>query len=126
MEKTLLLAKSNLRKNRGTSIGLFLMMMIASALIGVSLLVFLDLYPTGSKEAKRLNAGDGYISIRYDLNGFTDEKNSLRKTPTATKHTETFSCHCVRCRLETEMSESTSRSAIRAHFPERWIRRISS
>ncbi len=74
MEKTLLLAKSNLRKNRGTSIGLFLMMMIASALIGVSLLVFLDLYPTGSKEAKRLNAGDGYISIRYDLNGFTDEK----------------------------------------------------
>ena len=74
MEKTFLLAKSNLRKNRGTSIGLFLMMMIASALIGVSFLVFFDLYPTAGKEADRLNAGDGYISIRYDLDGFTDEK----------------------------------------------------
>ena len=74
MEKTLLLTKSNLRKNRGTSIGLFFLMMISSCLVGVSLLIFLDCYPTTKKEAERLNSGDGYFMIGKDINGFTDDK----------------------------------------------------
>ena len=74
MNKTLLLARSNLRKNRGTSVGLFLMMLIATCLVGISLLIFFDAYPTASKTAKRLNAGDGFITIRGGLDGFTDEK----------------------------------------------------
>ena len=73
MERALLLTKSNLKKNRGTSVGLFLLMMIASCLIGVSLLIFLDCYPTAKKEAERLNAGDGYFMIGKDINGFSDE-----------------------------------------------------
>ena len=74
MNKTLLLTRSNLRKNRGTSIGLFLLMVIATCLIGISLLIFLDCYPSVSREAVRLNGGDGYISISGNLEGFTDEK----------------------------------------------------
>ncbi len=74
MNKTLLLTKSNLRKNRGTSVGLFLLMVIATCLIGISLLIFMDCYPSVSREAVRLKGGDGYISITGDLEGFTDEK----------------------------------------------------
>ena len=74
MNKVLLLTKSNLRKNRGSSIGLFLLMMIATCLIGISLLIFLDCYPTASKEAVRLNGGDGYITVTKNIEGITDEK----------------------------------------------------
>ena len=74
MNKTLLLTKSNLRKNRGTSIGLFFMMLIATCLVGISLLIFFDAYPTAQKKAEELNAGDGFITIRGNIEGFTDEK----------------------------------------------------
>ena len=74
MNKALLLTKSNLRKNRGTSVGLFLLMVIATCLIGISLLIFMDCYPSVSREAVRLNGGDGYISIAGNVDGFTDEK----------------------------------------------------
>lgn len=74
MNKALLLTKSNLRKNRGSSIGLFLLIMIATCLIGISLLIFLDCYPTAAKEAVRLNGGDGYITVSQNLEGLTDEK----------------------------------------------------
>ena len=74
MNKTLLLTRSNLRKNRGTSIGLFLLMVIATCLVGISLLIFMDCYPSVSREAVRFNGGDGYVSITENLGGFTDEK----------------------------------------------------
>ena len=74
MNKALLLTKSNLRKNRGTSVGLFLLMFIATCLIGVSLLIFFDAYPMASKEAERLNAGDGFITIQGGIEGFDDDK----------------------------------------------------
>ena len=74
MNKTLLLTRSNLRKNRGTSIGLFLLMVIATCLVGISLLIFMDCYPSVSREAVRLNGGDGYVSITENIGGFTDEK----------------------------------------------------
>ena len=74
MNKIILLAKSNLRKNRGTSVGLFLLMLIATCLVGISLLLFFDCYPTAQKAAERLKGGDGFILILDDLEGFTDEK----------------------------------------------------
>ena len=74
MDKTLLLTKSNLRKNRGTSVGLFLLMCIATLLIGVSLMIFFDALPTARSEAERLNAGDGYIMVRNGISDITDEK----------------------------------------------------
>ena len=100
MNKTLLLTRSNLRKNRGTSIGLFLLMVIATCLIGISLLIFLDCYPSVSREAVRLNGGDGYISISGNLEGFTDEKiTELIKEDTDryyTYHDLKFSNHPVK------------------------------
>lgn len=99
MNKTSLLTKSNLRKNRGTSIGLFLLMMIATCLIGISLLIFLDCYPSANREAKKLNGGDGYLSISGNLEGLTDEKiTELIKDDTDrhyTYHNLLFSNHPV-------------------------------
>ena len=74
MNKTSLLTKSNLRKNRGTSVGLFFLMFIASLLIGISLMIFFDVLPTAGKEAERLNSGDGYIMARNGIEDMTDEK----------------------------------------------------
>lgn len=74
MDKTLLLTKSNLRKNRGTSIGLFFLIFIATLLIGVSLMIFFDALPTVRSEAERLDAGDGYIMVRNGISDITDEK----------------------------------------------------
>lgn len=72
MGKELLLTKSNFKKNKGTCIGLFLLMLISTALIGVSLLVLLDAYPTAKREAERLDAGDGYIWLTNDIAGLDD------------------------------------------------------
>ena len=74
MDKTILLTKSNLRKNRGTSIGLFFLIFIATLLIGVSLMIFFDALPTVRSEAERLDAGDGYIMVRNGISDITDEK----------------------------------------------------
>lgn len=74
MNKTLLLTKSNLRKNRGTTVGLFLLMFISTCLIGISLMIFFDAIPTARKEATRLNAGDGYILASNGVEDMTDEK----------------------------------------------------
>lgn len=73
MEKELLLTKSNFKKNIGTSIGLFLLMTLATMLIGLALLLFLDAYPTAQKEAKRLEAGDGYILLTQDVSAIDEE-----------------------------------------------------
>ena len=74
MGKISLLMKSNFRKNKGTSIGLLLLMLLATMIIGVSMLVFIDAYPTSGREADRLNAGDGFILLGNDTTGLDNEK----------------------------------------------------
>ena len=69
MEKIKLLTGSHFRKNKGTSVGLFLLIILASMLIGASLLLFTDVYPTISREAVRLNAGNGFFRFTGDLTG---------------------------------------------------------
>ena len=73
MEKYICLARSHFRKNRGTSVGLFLLIALASMLIGLALLLFWDAYPTARREAERLEAGDGYIWIDNDLTGIDED-----------------------------------------------------
>ena len=73
MEKLILLARSNFKKSRGTVFGLFMLMMLSAMLIGVSLLMFIDAYPLATKEADRLDAGDGYIWISNDTAGIDEE-----------------------------------------------------
>lgn len=80
MEKIKLLTSSHFRKNRGTSVGLFLLIILASMLICASLLLFTDVYPTVSREAVRLNAGEGFFRFTGDLSGVDDEciKNLMK------------------------------------------------
>ena len=73
MEKIKLLTGSHFRKNKATSVGLFLLMTLAALLISSSLLLFTDVYPTVSREAKRLNAGDGFFRFTKDLTGIDDD-----------------------------------------------------
>ena len=68
-----ILTKANFRKNKGTSVGLFLLMILSSMMIGVVLLLFLDATPNTENEAKRLKAGDGMFRISGNLTGMDDE-----------------------------------------------------
>lgn len=63
MTKELLLAKSHFRKNKGTTAGIFLLMLIAASLMSISLVLFTDVYPTAQRSADRLDSGDGVIKI---------------------------------------------------------------
>lgn len=73
MERELLLTRSNFRKNKGTSIGLFILIFVSALLTGAALLMFFDAYPTAKKEAVRLDAGDCYIRILENVEGISDE-----------------------------------------------------
>ena len=59
--KSLLLAKSNIRKNKGLSICILLLITIASMFICLSFILSNDYSKNANKEAKRLNTGNGYI-----------------------------------------------------------------
>lgn len=73
MSKEWLLTKSHFRKNKASSIGLFFLMILATMLISSSLMLFTDVYPTISREAVRLNAGDGFFRLSNDLTGIDEE-----------------------------------------------------
>ena len=59
--KSVLLAKSNIRKNKGLSICILLLIIIASMFICLSFILSNDYSKNGNKEAKRLNTGNGYL-----------------------------------------------------------------
>ncbi len=90
MNKEFLLAKSNFRKNRGTSIGVFLLMLLAALLLSLALMITLDIKPTAEKEAKRLEAGDGYIVFQTIDEGINEDymRNLLNDKPRRQQYTE--------------------------------------
>ena len=63
MTKEKMLAKSHFRKNKGSSIGIFCLMLLASMLMSLAMILFTDTYPTAAKEAERLNGGDGMMYV---------------------------------------------------------------
>ena len=63
MTKERLLAGSHFRKNKGSSIGIFLLMFLASMLLSLAMILFTDTYPTAKKEADRLDGGDGILML---------------------------------------------------------------
>lgn len=91
MDKILLLTKANFRKNKGTSIGLLLLILLATMIVGLSVLIFTDAYPTARTEAVRLNAGDGFILIGNDLTGL-DEKSVGELIEDSTEDYESYNC----------------------------------
>ncbi|MCR5805134.1 MAG: ABC transporter permease [Clostridia bacterium] len=72
MTKELLLAKSHFRKNKGTTVGIFLLMLIAASLLSISMILFTDVYPTAQTSAKKLDSGDGVIKI-YNIGEKNEE-----------------------------------------------------
>jgi len=74
MNKITLLTKSHFKKNRGTSIGLFLLMLIAATMVSIAMLLFTDVYPIGQNTADELDSGDGNICIESNLDDLSDDK----------------------------------------------------
>lgn len=69
---TMLLTKANLKKNKGSSVALTILLSVVSALICLLSLLMLDFYPTPRKCAERLEAGDSIILITEDTVTYTD------------------------------------------------------
>ena len=63
MTKEKMLAKSHFRKNKGSSIGIFCLMLLASMLMSLAMILFTDTYPTAQEEAERLDGGDGMMYV---------------------------------------------------------------
>lgn len=73
MNKTFILARSHFRKNKGTTIGLLCLMLIAVMLLSASLLLMFDAYPLATKEAERLDSGSGRVRIYNNLTDINEE-----------------------------------------------------
>ncbi len=73
MNKTIILAKSHFRKNKGTTIGLLCLMLIAVMLLSASLLLIFDAYPLATREAQRLDSGSGRVRIYNNLTDIDEE-----------------------------------------------------
>ena len=73
MNKTVILAKSHFRKNKGTTIGLLCLMLIAVMLLSASLLLFFDAYPLATRESRRLDSGSGRVRIYSDVTNIDEE-----------------------------------------------------
>jgi len=91
MNKSILLARSHFKNNRGTSIGLLCLMLLTAFLFSTSLLILTDAYPLAEREAARLDSGDGFIRITSNLDGVDETViNELLKEDT-TRH-YTYKC----------------------------------
>ena len=73
MNKTIILAKSHFRKNKGTTIGLLCLMLIAVMLLSASLLLIFDAYPLATRESQRLDSGSGRVRIYNNLTDIDEE-----------------------------------------------------
>lgn len=71
--KEALLAKSNFKKKKSSSITIFLLMLLSAFLIGISMLLFLDAFPNTNKYAEKLNAPDGYTILYNDITNIDDK-----------------------------------------------------
>ena len=71
--KSLLLAKSNFRKNKGLSICISLLLIIASMFICLSFLLVFDYNKNAYKQAKRLNTTDMFIYSTSDAKAVTKD-----------------------------------------------------
>ena len=87
--KELLLTKSNLRKSRGISIGISLLILFLSLLLSAALIIVFDFLPDVDKQRERLNAGDTTVLVTnnkidldeaYFRNTLKDDINDLSYT----------------------------------------------
>ena len=71
--KSLLLTKSNLRKSRGISIGITLLMLMVSLLLSATLIILFDFLSDVDRQKERLNAKDSTVLVGRNVEGLDDE-----------------------------------------------------
>lgn len=71
--KEWLFAKSNIRKGKGVTIGLIVLIMLASIFLNIMLIIFTDFNSNAQKNAEKLNTED----ILYVIRGNTSKINDL-------------------------------------------------
>ena len=65
--KTLLLAKSNLRKGRGLSIGVTVLILTVALLLSATLIIIFDFLTDIDKQKEKLNAGDACVLVTRNI-----------------------------------------------------------
>ena len=65
--KTLLLAKSNLRKGRGLSIGVTALILTVALLLSATLIIIFDFLTDIDKQKEKLNAGDACVLVTRNI-----------------------------------------------------------
>ena len=87
--KTLLLAKSNLRKGKGLSIGVTCLILTVALLLSATLIILFDFLTDIDKQKTKLNAGDACVLVTRNIdnldktffdNTLIDEVNDMSVT----------------------------------------------
>ena len=71
--RELLLMKSNLRKSRGISVGITILILSVALLLSAGLIILFDFLPDSSKQRERLNAGDCNVIATLNIEGYDEE-----------------------------------------------------
>lgn len=74
MNKILLLSKSHIRKNKGVSVGILLLIIIMTLMLNSCLMLAFDVYPKAEKETERLHGGDGFFRVTGDVEKLGDDE----------------------------------------------------
>ena len=72
MKKEMLLAKANIRKRRGLTAGLILLITLAACFLNLVLFTTGDVNNNAKKTAERLNCEDADVLIQGDISNITD------------------------------------------------------
>lgn len=90
-----LLTKSNLRKSRGTSIGLALLILTISLILSMVLIIIFDFQNDINKQKDRLNPADTSMVITSNVDGIDEDfvKNTLPNDYISYEYTEGLSNH---------------------------------
>lgn len=72
MKKEMLLAKANIRKRKGLTAGLILLITLAACFLNLVLFIFKDVNTNANKTAERLNCEDASVLIQGDISNITD------------------------------------------------------
>lgn len=70
--KEWLLSKSNIRNSKGLTIGLIILIILATSFLNIMLVIFTDFNGNAEKNAKKLNSEDAYILLNGDISKIDD------------------------------------------------------
>lgn len=70
--KEWLLSKSNIRNSKGLTIGLIILIILATSFLNIMLVIFTDFTGNAEKNAMKLNSEDAYILLNGDISKIED------------------------------------------------------